>query len=160
MCVLVEQEFDTFWVFCGDDEAHMMALLHAPDNLGIVVCRSIRIFLTGQPHDDACIILLMLWELVRASLWCGFNSGPLAPEVNACGCLDQIHDIGPTDTGSRFEKVEMAIVASFNEFHVGDAAHHTEGSDNLLAKLLQRLLILRPARKGACGGDATLMKYV
>src|SRR5437868_2716747 len=102
----------------------------------------------------------MLWKLVRASLWCGFNSGPLAPEVNACRCLDQIHDIGTTDTGGCFEKVETAIVASFNEFHVGDATHHTEGSDDLLAELLQRLLVLRSARQGACSGDAALMKYV
>src|SRR6266567_3273515 len=121
---------------------------------------AVGVFLASQRNDNTGIVLLVLWQLVGVFLRAGLDSGPLAPEVEACGSLDQLHNIGATYASSGFEEVKAALVASFDELHVRYAAHHAKGADHLLAQSFQGPLVLRLAGNGTGCGNAALVKYI
>src|SRR5260370_38221703 len=101
----------------------MGPLRQPPDNLRFLVCRGVRVLLASQCNNDTSVVLLMLWQLVRVLLRSGFNPGPLSPQIDTCGRLDQFYDIGTTHASSSFEKGKGAILVPFDEFHVGDSCH-------------------------------------
>ncbi len=92
--------------------------------------------LASQCDNDTPVVLLMLWQLVWMLLRSGFNPGPLSPQIDTCGRLDQFYDIGTTHASSSFEKVKVAILVPFDEFHVGHSLHHPKRTDDLSAQPL------------------------
>src|SRR5947208_11116845 len=88
------------------------------------------------------------------------NPGPLAPEVDASGRLDQIHDVGTAYAGSRFEKVKAVVVSPLDKFHVRCSTHHPESTEDFLVHLFQRLLLLRAAGKRAGGSNSSSVKHI
>ena len=111
----------------------MMALVEAPDNLGVLVGRGVRVFLASQRDADSCIVLAVLRQLIGLLIRGKLDRGPLAPEVDAGGCIDQFNDIGSAYPRGGFEEIKMALVTPFDEFHVGYAVHLSEGADDLAA---------------------------
>src|SRR5258708_21867752 len=91
--VLVKEVVDAVGVLGSDDEADMMALVEAPDDLWVMVGRGVRVFLAGQCDDDSCIVLPVLRQLIGLLVPGNLDRGPLAPEVYAWGFLDQLQDI-------------------------------------------------------------------
>src|SRR2546426_2619846 len=107
--------------------------------------------------NNPAIVLLVRWQLVYR---CSLDPGPLTPEVDACGRLDQVHYIGTTYASSRFEEVKTALIAPFNEFHVDCPLHHPKRAENSPVQFLQGLLILGATENRARGGDSALVKYI
>src|SRR5258707_15883183 len=112
----------------------MMALVEAPDDLGVMVGRGVRVFLAGQCDDGSCIVLPVLRQLIGLLVRGKLDRGPLAPEVDAGGCIDQFNDIGSAYTRGGFEEIKMAHFTPLDEFHVGYAVHLSEGADDLAAQ--------------------------
>ena len=90
------------------------------------VRRGIGIPLARQGDEDTTIVLLVLRQLVRRIIRGSLDPGPLAPEIDAGSSFDHLRDISAAHTGSGFEEVDVTILARFNKFRVGDAAHHAE----------------------------------
>src|SRR5260370_19709506 len=115
----------------------MMALVQAPDDLRVLVGRGIRVLLAGQCDDDARVVLLVLRELVISLVGGQLDPGPLAPEVDARGCLDQFYDVGAAHARGSFEKIKMSLATPFDEFHVGYTVHQPERTDDLTTQGFQ-----------------------
>src|SRR5260370_18037834 len=101
----------------------MMALVEAADDLGVLVGRGVRVFLAGQRDDDSCIVLPVLRQLIGLLIRGKLDCGPLAPEVDAGGCIDQFNDIGSAPTHGGFKEIKMALVNPFYEFPFSYSLH-------------------------------------
>src|SRR5258708_12098948 len=94
----------------------MMALVEAPDDLGVLVGRGVRVFLAGQCDDDSCIVLPVLRQLIGLLVRGKLDRGPLPPEVDAGGCIDQFNDIGSPYPRTGFEEIKMPLLTPPPDF--------------------------------------------
>jgi hypothetical protein len=62
--VFIKQEIDTLRVGRDDHKACMVAFAHTPDDLRVLVCRSVWIFLACQCDNDTRVILCICWQLI------------------------------------------------------------------------------------------------
>src|SRR6266516_3215599 len=158
--ILVKQGLHASGVFRGDNEAHMMPPVQPPGDFGVLVCRGIGMLLACQCDDDTAIVLLMLrqpvWTICRGRL----DPGPLAPEIDAGGNLNQLHDISTTHPGSRSEKVKTAIVVTLEELNVGCSLLQAKSANDPSTQFLQGFLVLGTTQHCASGSNTSFVKHI
>src|SRR5260370_34912632 len=106
------------------------------------------------------MVLLVFRQLVDSIMRDKFDPGPLAPEIDAGGCFDQFHDVCAAHASSGFEKVDAAVVVSFDEFGVGHSTLHAQCADDLPVHFFQDRLVLESAGNRTSGKDAALEIHI
>src|SRR5260370_41771328 len=116
--------------------------------------------MAGESDDECVIVLLVFRQLVGLNVRDKFDPGPLAPEIDAGGCFDQFHDVCAAHASSGFEKVDAAVVVSFDEFGVGHSTLHAQCADDLPVHFFQDRLVLESAGNCTSGKDAALVIHI
>src|SRR5258708_33597323 len=106
------------------------------------------------------MVLLVFRQLVDSIMRDKFDPGPLAPEIEAGGCFDQFHDVCAAHASSGFEKVDAAVVGSFDEFGVGDSTLPAQRADDLPVHFYQDRLVLKSTGNCTSGKDDSLVIHI
>src|SRR5262245_57706640 len=104
MGVVVEQFLDPQWIRRLHYESGMVILLHAIDDLRIVVRRCIRLLLLGQRHDYAGIVRASTWKLIALLPCSDFELRPLSPQIYAGSMVNHIRDVRSPHTRRYFDE--------------------------------------------------------
>ena len=82
-----------------DDQAGVVALVHAHHDLGIGVGAQVRPFLPRERQDDSRVAIGGRRRLVASRLAGDLDVRPFSPQIDAGRCLDDVHDVGAADAG-------------------------------------------------------------
>ncbi len=99
--------------------------------LGIVVRRSVRIFLPRQRKNDARVFLAHRRKSVGAISPGDFNARPLPPKINARSGLHHLIDISSAYSCRAFQKIKLAVFIRLNKLRVRHASHQSQRRNQL-----------------------------
>src|SRR5712691_8258879 len=113
----------------------MVPLLQAQGDLGIVVRGSVGLFLASERKNDASVVVTRDRRMVGLFAAGDFDARPLTPQVDARGGFDHFADVGAAYARGTFQKVKLSIAARADELGVGNAAHQSQGLDQIAVEL-------------------------
>ena len=150
-----EKGLDTPGVGRAKDEAGVVELVEAVDDFGVVVDGGIGPLLAGKRDEAAGVVEADGRErVVFASGESDLDAGPFDPRIQAGGVLDDVGDVGAADPGACLEEVEATVVVRTDEFGVGDACLHAEGTKGSGVDVEERGGFGTGAVEGAGGKDS------
>src|SRR5712692_11255362 len=122
----IEQVLDAFVALGFEDEAGVVVFRDAVADFGIGVGAGIGMFLPGERKNDSGVVAAQWGKLVRLIPCSDFQARPFAPEVDACGGLNDIGNIGAADAGGDFDEIKFAVSVRAQELRMGDSAHEAK----------------------------------
>ncbi len=124
--VRIEQLLDAFGALGPQDKADVVILDDAIGYFRIGVSGSIGMFLASERKNDCGIIVARCGQIVRPIPRSDFKAGPLAPEVDSGGGLDDLGNVGAADASGDFDEVKLAVGVRAEEFGMSNSAHEAE----------------------------------
>src|SRR6266567_1189505 len=84
---------------------------------------SIRVFLARKRKNNSGVIAARGGKLIGLFSSFDFETRPFAPEVDTCGGLDDIGNVGTADASSNLNEIEFFAGVRLQEFGVCHAMH-------------------------------------
>src|SRR5260370_30194889 len=115
-----------------------MIFRDAVGDLGIGVGGRIGMFLAGERKNDSGVVAAQWGKLVGLIPCPDFEAGPLAPEVDAGGGLDDIGNIGAADAGGDFDEIKFTVSVGAEELGMSDSAHEAKPFEQIAIDFEER----------------------
>src|SRR2546423_12962925 len=158
--VVVEKLAHAFEAGRADDEADVVRLVHAEDDLLIRVSGGVGALLPRERERDAAVLAPRLETPDAPAPRAGhLDARPLAPEVVARRRLQGLSDVRAADARGDFKEVELSVFSAAYELGVRRAAFESECGEQFTVQARQPLVLARVVLDCVRGEDAALLRH-
>src|SRR5712691_695341 len=112
--IIRKQLIHSLKFFRAHNQANVMTLLHAIENLRVVVSGCVRIFLFRQRKNDAGVFFARP-QRFSMTISRNFQTRPFAPKIDPRSSFQNIGDVSAANTRRDFQKVKLAVSFALDE---------------------------------------------